>query len=104
MSWLWAGVLVAAFASFAQKWIGYQVPPSVLEKPRIARMTALLPVALLGALVATQTFASGSQLQVDARLPALLVAAVLLWRRAPFIVVVIAAAVVAAGVRALGWG
>lgn len=104
MSYLWIGVIVAALASFAQKWLGYQVPPAVLERPRIARMTALLPVALLGALVATQTLTNGPALAFDARVPALLVAAVLLWRRAPFIVVVIAAALVAAGVRALGWG
>jgi hypothetical protein len=41
---------------------------------------------------------------IDARLPALAVAAFLLWRRAPFLVVVIAGAAVAAVLRALGWG
>lgn len=38
----------------------------------------------------------------QARVPALVVAAILLWRRAPFIVVVVAAAVTAAGLRATG--
>lgn len=104
MTWLWAGVIAAAVLSFAQKWIGYQVPPDVLEKPRIARVTALLPVALLGALVATQAVADGQQLTADARLPALVAAALLLALRAPFLVVVIAAALVAAACRALGWG
>ncbi|PWH06753.1 branched-chain amino acid transporter AzlD [Brachybacterium endophyticum] len=104
MSWLWIGVIGATVVAFVQKWLGYQVPPAVLEKPRIARVTALLPVALLGALVATQAVADGQHLTADARLPALAVAALLLALRAPFLAVVIAAAVVAAVCRALGWG
>jgi hypothetical protein len=39
----------------------------------------------------------------DARAPALAVAAVLVWRRAPFLVVVLAAAAAAALLRAVGW-
>ena len=56
---------------------------------------------LLAALVITSTVKAGRQLLVDARAPALLVAAVLLWIRAPFVVVVLAAAATAAAVRAL---
>ncbi|AXK44600.1 AzlD domain-containing protein [Brachybacterium saurashtrense] len=104
MSVLWIAVLGASALSFVQKWIGYQAPPEVLERPRIARVTTLLPIALLGALVATQAATSGPEIVLDARLAALAVAAVLLWRRAPFLVVVIGAAGVAAGLRALGWG
>ena len=62
----------------------------------------LVPVALLAALIVTQTLGSGHRLVLDARLPALLVAAVLVWRRAAFLVVVLAAAVTAALLRALG--
>jgi hypothetical protein len=40
-------------------------------------------------------------LVLDARTPALAVAAVLVWRRAPFLVVVLAAAATAALLRAL---
>jgi branched-subunit amino acid transport protein len=103
-SWLWLGVILAAGASFLQKWLGFQVPSTVLEKPVVARVTTLLPLALLGALVATQTVTSGPMVMIDARLPALAVAAFLLWRRAPVLVVVIAGAAVAAVLRALGWG
>lgn len=102
MSMLWIGVLIAAGASFVQKWLGYQVPPALLERPTISRITTLLPVALLGALVATQTFTSGGQLVLDARVVGLGAAALLLWRRAPFLVVVIAGAAVTAGLRLLG--
>ena len=104
MSLLWVAVIAASVLSFAQKWLGYQAPPDVLERPRIARITTMLPIALLGALVAVQSATSGTELTADARLPALAVAAVLLVLRAPFLVVVIGAAGVAAGLRALGWG
>ncbi|APX34444.1 branched-chain amino acid transporter AzlD [Brachybacterium sp. P6-10-X1] len=104
MSVLWIVVIAASLLSFAQKWIGYQAPPDVLERPRVARITTMLPIALLGALVATQAATSGPEIVLDARLAALGVAAGLLALRAPFLVVVIGAALVAAGLRALGWG
>lgn len=104
MTVLWIAVIAASLISFAQKWIGYQAPPAVLERPRVARVTLLLPVALLGALVATQAATSGSELVADARLAGLAVAAVMLALRAPFLAVVVAAAVVTALLRALGWG
>lgn len=104
MSMLWIAVIAASVLSFGQKWLGYQAPPDILERPQIARVTTLLPIALLGALVATQTAASGAEIVLDARLAAVGVGAVLLLLRAPFLVVVIAAAVTAAGLRALGWG
>jgi hypothetical protein len=58
-------------------------------------------VALLAALISLQTFARGQDLVLDARVPAVMVAAVLFALRVPFIVVVVCAAVVAAGIRAL---
>lgn len=104
MSALWIAVIAASLLSFAQKWVGYQAPPDVLDRPRISRITTLLPVALLGALVATQAATSGAEIVLDARIAALSAAAGLLLLRAPFLAVVIGAAVVAAGLRALGWG
>ena len=67
------------------------------------RIADLLTVALLAALVAVQTLGAGQAIVVDARLPAVLVAAGLLLLRAPFLVVVIAAALVAALLRLWGW-
>lgn len=103
MSMLWIAVIAASVLSFAQKWVGYQAPPDVLERPRVSRITTLLPIALLGALVATQTATSGSEIVLDARLAGLGAAVMLLCLRAPFLVVVVGAAVVAAGLRTLGW-
>lgn len=101
---LWFWVLAAALVCAAIKLAGYLVPSSVLENPRIAHTAAMVTCGLLAALVITQTFADGAALVLDARLVAVVVAAVALWFRAPFIVVVILGAVAAALVRALGWG
>lgn len=97
----WTAVLAACGACFVLKVLGYLAPSRWLETERITRLAGLVTVALLAALLAVQTVGSGTGLTLDARLPAVGVAAVLLWRRAPFIVVVAAAAVVAAGLRAV---
>jgi hypothetical protein len=99
---LWTAVLLASVICLALKAIGYLVPSRWVEAPRPARIADLLTVALLAALVAVQTLAEGQALAVDARVPALLVAAGLLLVRAPFLVVVAGAAVVAALLRL--WG
>ena len=99
----WNIVLIASAVVLALKLLGYLVPPSFIERPTPARVANLLTVALLAALVTTQTLQHGTGIIVDARLPALGVAALLLALRAPFIVVVVAAAVVAALLRLFGW-
>ena len=99
---IWSAILLAALICLALKAAGYLVPPTVLEAPRVARISDLLTVALLAALVAVQTLGEGQAITVDARVPALLVAAGLLWLRQSFLVVVIAAALVAALLRLFG--
>lgn len=101
---LWLIVIIASLACLSLKLAGYLVPPTVLEKPGPARISNLLTVALLSALVGVQTFGHASTLVLDARAPALLVAIVLFAFRVPFIVVVVLAAVTAALVRLTGWG
>ncbi|MFG6491526.1 AzlD domain-containing protein [Microbacterium sp. P03] len=100
---LWTAVLVASIICVALKTLGYLVPTSVLEAPRPARIADLLTVALLAALVGVQALGVGQTIVVDARVPALLVAAGLLLVRAPFLVVVVAAAGTAALLRLWGW-
>ncbi|WP_028046999.1 AzlD domain-containing protein [Cellulomonas sp. URHE0023] len=98
----WIALLVASAVCFALKISGHLVPEHWLAQPRVARTAALVTVALLSALVAVQTATTGGSIVIDARLPALLVAAIALVLRAPFIVVVLLAALTAAGLRALG--
>jgi len=99
---MWPVVLTASVGCYLLKLAGHAVPPSVLGRPRVRRIAALLPVALLAALVAVQTFGSGQALVVDARLPGVAAAAIALVLRAPFLVVVVVAGVVAAGLRYAG--
>ncbi len=101
---LWITVVLASLACFVLKLTGHLIPERWLADPRISRTATLVTAALLAALVTVQTLASGQSIVVDARLPALAVAALALAARAPFIVVVILAAATAAGLRALGWG
>lgn len=97
----WAAVLSLCAGAFALKLAG------LLLASRIDAATAerwgleLLVVPVLAALVATQTIGSGEELVLDARAPAVLLAAVLVWRRAPFLVVVLAAGGTAALLRLL---
>ena len=96
---IWAPLLVASAACYGIKLAGLSLPQRFLEGPRVQRIIPLLPVALLAALVATQTFATGRHLVLDVRAAALVVAAVAVLLRAPFLVVVIAGAATAALLR-----
>ncbi|MFM6974078.1 MAG: AzlD domain-containing protein [Agromyces sp.] len=104
---LWTIVLLGCVGTLVPKFLGYLVPPRWFEAERPNRIADLLTVALLGALIAVQTFASSDpvtgapQVVLDARIPAVLVAAGLFVVRVPYVVVVFAAAAVAAALR--GW-
>lgn len=97
----WAAVLGACAVCFGIKLLGYLARPHWLEGERVRRVSGLVTIALLAALLAVQTVASGKHLGLDARVPAVAVAGVLLWRRTPFVVVIVVAAAVAAGLRLL---
>lgn len=101
MTTLWIGILVMIAGCFALKLAGLSVPPRVLDHPATVRAADLIPVALLGALIAVQVFADGTTLTIDARLAGLAVAAVLLSLRVPFLPMVVAAALAAALLRQL---
>jgi hypothetical protein len=96
---LWLAVLVTAAGCYALKLLGLLAPARLLEHPLAARVSALLPVALLAALAAVQTFASGTQLVLDARVAGVGAAVLAILLRAPFLVVVAVAAATAALVR-----
>ena len=94
-------VVLASFAVYSWKLLGYLVPSRYIS-PRLRVLSDRITITLLAALVGIQGFAVGSELQLDARVPALVVAAALLALRVPYIVVVAVAAAVAAGLRYLG--
>lgn len=98
---MWAGLLVASLSCYALKLAGLSLPQRWLQDPHIQRTVPLIPVALLAALVGTQTFSTGQHLVLDVRAPALVVAIVAVLLRAPFLVIVALAAAAAALLRAL---
>jgi hypothetical protein len=64
-----------------------------LSHPKIQRVNALIPIALLSALVSVQSFTDKTTLVVDQRIVGLVVAITALLLKAPFPIVVISAAV-----------
>ena len=101
---LWTAIMLATLACVATKVLGHAVPPALLDSPAPRRTLDLMTVALLAGLVVVQSLASGPALEVDARVPAVVAAAIMFALRVPFIVVIVVAAVIAALGRAwLGW-
>ena len=98
---MWAGVLAACAACYALKLAGLSLPARLLQDARVQRTIPLVPVALLAALIATNTFSTGNHLVLDVRAAAIGVALVAVLLRAPFLVVVVSAAATAALLRLL---
>jgi hypothetical protein len=98
MSALWIATIGTSAIAFALKYSGHSVPERWLSHPKIQRINALIPIALLSALVAVQSFSEKSQLMIDQRLVGLSVAMITLVLKAPFPVVVLSAAVSSAAV------
>lgn len=98
---MWWAILAAGVGCYLLKLAGLSVPSRVLERPLVARIADLVPVALLAALVAVQVFADERSLGLDARAAGVGVGVVLLLLRAPFLVVVFGAALAAALLRLL---
>jgi uncharacterized membrane protein len=98
---MWLAVVAGSVGCYLAKLVGLSLPRRMLDNERVKKVTDLLPVALLTALIATQTFTAGRHLRLDARAAGLVVAIVLVRLKAPFLIVVAAACAVAAGLRAL---
>ncbi|KGA18109.1 hypothetical protein GM50_9695 [freshwater metagenome] len=93
MNKYWIAVIGTSAIAFLLKYSGHSVPEKWLSHPKIKKVNALIPIALLSALVAVQSFTEKSKLMVDQRLLGIAVAIVALLLKAPFPVVVISAAV-----------
>ncbi len=96
---LWGWLLLACAAAYATKLAGFLVPPRWLENPRMTRVAGTLTIGLLASLTAVNAFGASQGLALDARIGALLAAALALALRAPFLVVVLAGAACAALLR-----
>lgn len=95
-------VIIASIAVYSWKLLGYLIPERFITD-KFKDFAERVTVALLAAMVMIQGFTTQGEVVVDARLPALLVAALMLWLRAPYILVVVAGAAVAGILRLLGF-
>jgi branched-subunit amino acid transport protein len=96
----WWVVLALAAGAYGFKVGGLVLLGGASLPERLVRCVALLPAALLAALVVVGTFGADRALVLDARAAGVGVAAFAAWRRAPFPVVIVLAAVVTAALRA----
>ena len=93
MNAFWIATLGTSVVAFALKYSGHSVPERWLSHPKIQRVNALIPIALLSALVSVQSFTDKTTLVVDQRIVGLAVSITALLLKAPFPVVVVSAAV-----------
>lgn len=98
----WLTIALLAAVTYALKSFGPLVLAGRRKLPdRLTKLADDLPAPLLAALVAISTLTDGSSWTIDARAVGMVVAAVALWRKLPFVMVVIAAAAATAFVRML---
>ncbi len=95
----WTLVFALAAGGIGCKMFGFFVLGRSHLPAAVERCLALIPAALVAALVAKDTFSVGQNLQIDARVAGVVAATVAVWRKAPFIVVIVIGAGVTAVVR-----
>jgi branched-subunit amino acid transport protein len=98
MTIFWIATIGTSLIAFLLKYSGHSVPERWLSHPKIQRINALIPIALLSALVAVQSFSEKSQLMIDQRFVGLIAAIIALLLKAPFPIVVLSAAISSAAV------
>ena len=97
----WTLVFLLAGGAYFFKVLGLVVIGDRPLPPMLERCLALIPAALIAALIFKDTFSIGQHLQIDARAAGVGAAVVAAWRKAPLIVVILIGAGVTAGVRAI---
>ena len=86
----WALVVLLGAAAYFLKLLGAVIIGHRSVPAALQRCLLLIPAALLAALITKDTFTSGQQIVLDARVVGLGLAGFLSWRRAPFAVTVFA--------------
>ena len=97
----WTLVLLLAAGAYGFKVLGLVVIGDRPLPPVLERCVALIPVAVLPALIVSGTLSVGQHLQIDARAAGVGAAIVAAWRRAPLVLVIVIGVVVTAAVRAV---
>lgn len=96
----WTFVFVLAATAYGFKVLGLVLVGDRQLPPILDRCLALIPAALIAAIVVKDTFSIGQHLQLDARVAGVAAAAVAAWRKAPLIAIIVIGAAVTAALRA----
>ena len=92
-------MLLLGAGAYLCKVVGLVVLGARHLPPALERCLALVPAALLSALIVRDTFTVGQEFVLDARAAGVGAAAVLAWRRAPLVVVILVGVAVTGAVR-----
>ena len=95
----WTLVLLLALGAYAFKFTGLVVIGSRTLPLVVERCLALIPAAVISALIVKDTLTQGQDIVIDARAAGIAVAIIAAWRRAPLIAVIVLGAAVTAAVR-----
>lgn len=95
----WTLILLLALGAYAFKFTGLVVIGARTLPPVVERCLALIPAAVISALIVKDTLTQGQDIVIDARAAGIAVAIVAAWRRAPLIAVIVLGAAVTAAVR-----
>ena len=97
----WTLIILLTLGAYGFKVTGLVFLGGRSLPPMFERCLALIPAAVVTALVMKDTFTNGQELVLDARALGLAVAGIAAWRKAPLIVVIVLGAAVTALVRQL---
>ena len=95
----WTLIILLTLGAYAFKVTGLVILGGRSLPPIFERCLALIPAAVVTALVMKDTFTQGQELVLDARALGIAVAGIAAWRKAPLIVVIVLGAAVTALVR-----
>ena len=95
----WTLIILLTIGAYAFKVTGLVFLGGRSLPPMFERCLALIPAAVVTALVMKDTFTQGQELVLDARALGIAVAVIAAWRKAPLIVVIVLGAAVTALVR-----
>ena len=95
----WTLVILLTLGAYAFKVTGLVFLGGRSLPPMFERCLALIPAAVVTALVMKDTFTTGQDIVLDARALGIAVAGIAAWRKAPLIVVIVLGAAVTALVR-----
>ena len=95
----WTLIILLTLGAYAFKVTGLVFLGGRSLPPMFERCLALIPAAVVTALVMKDTFTTGQDLVLDARALGIAVAGIAAWRKAPLIIVIVLGAAVTALVR-----